>query len=391
MPKLDYAYSDPSSFTSGQTPYGTYDADSTFQTEIISVTKWVARRLGYPVLQLEIPSGSIYACFEESISEYSQHINNYNIRNWMWDQYGEKKRISGSLSTGSLDPIVPRHGPSVTLSEKYGQLVNMGGNVDLKKGFITLSGSAQDYDLQDVWASVSESGKRIEVQRVFNHQPSSITRFYDPYAGSFDQRQLLDAFGFGNVSPGISFILKPISYDLARANAIETSDLVRKSAYSFEIHNNNLRIFPKPQSTDSGEKIWFEYYVKDDIRNTNPVSASMQGGISDPSNVPYKFITYSSINAPGRQWIRKFTAALSKELLGIIRSKYSALPIPDAEVTLDGEGLKAEGREEKTQLLEELKEFLESVTLTEKLRNEAEEANAQREVLAKAPLPIYIG
>jgi len=392
MPKLDYAYSDPITFVSGaQTPYGTYDADSTFQTDILSVTKWVAKRLGYPVLQLEMPSGSIYACFEESINEYSYHINNYNIKNWMWEQYGEKNRISGSLGTGSLDPVVPTHGPSITLSEKYGQAVNMGGNVDLKKGYITLSGSNQDYDLQDVWASVSESSKRIEVQRVFNHAPSSITRFYDPYAGSFDQRQLLDAFGFGNVSPAISFILKPISYDLARANSIETSDLVRKSAYSFELHNNNLRIFPRPTTSDSGEKIWFEYYVKDDIRNTNPVSASMQGGVSDPSNVPYKFITYSSINAPGRQWIRKFTAALSKELLGIIRSKYSALPIPDAEITLDGEGLKAEGREEKTQLLEELKEFLESVSLTEKLKAEAEEANAQREVLAKAPLPIYIG
>ena len=392
MPKLDYAYSDPSgSFISGQTPYGTYDADSTFQSDIQSVTKWVAKRLGFPVLQLEIPSGSIYACFEESINEYSQHINNYNIKNWMWEQYGEKSRISGSLSTGSLDPVVPTQGPSVTLSEKYGSLVNMGGNVDLKKGFITISASAQDYDLQDVWASVSESGKRIEVQRVFNHMPSSITRFYDPYAGSFDQRQLLDSFGFGNVSPGISFILKPISYDLARANAIETSDLVRKSAYSFEIHNNTLRIFPNPTSNDNGEKIYFEYYIKNDVRNTNHISASMQGGVSDPSNVPYKFITYSSINAPGRQWIRKYTYALSKELLGIIRSKYSALPIPDAEVTLDGEALKAEGREEKTQLLEELKEFLESVSLTEKLRNEAEEANAQREVLAKAPLQIYIG
>ena len=392
MPKLDYAYSDPTTFVSGaQTPYGTYDADSTFQTDILSVTKWVAKRLGYPVLQLEMPSGSIYACFEESINEYSYHINNYNIKNWMWEQYGEKNRISGSLGTGSLDPVVPTHGPSITLSEKYGQAVNMGGNVDLKKGYITLSGSNQDYDLQDVWASVSESSKRIEVQRVFNHAPSSITRFYDPYAGSFDQRQLLDAFGFGNVSPAISFILKPISYDLARANSIETSDLVRKSAYSFELHNNNLRIFPRPTTNDSGEKIWFEYYVKDDIRNTNHISASMQGGVSDPSNVPYKFITYSSINAPGRQWIRKFTAALSKELLGIIRSKYSALPIPDAEVTLDGEGLKAEGREEKTQLLEELKEFLESVSLTEKLKAEAEESNAQREVLAKAPLPIYIG
>ena len=391
MPKLDYAYTDPSSFVSGQTPYGTYDADSTFQTDIVSVTKWCAKRLGFPVLQLEIPSGSIYACFEEAVNEYSQHINNYNIKNWMWEQYGEKNRISGSLSTGSLDPVTPSLGPSVTLSDKYGQIVGLSENYDLKKGFITLSGSKQDYDLQDVWANVSESGKRIEVHRVFNHMPAAVSRFYDPYAGSFDQRQLLDAFGFGNVSPAISFVLKPISYDLARANAIETSDLVRKSAYSFEIHNNNLRIFPEPLDGDAGEKIWFEYYVKDDIRNTNNPNADLQGGVSDPSNVPYKFITYSSINQPGRQWIRKYTYALSKELLGIIRSKYSSMPIPDGEVTLDGEALKTEGREEKTQLLEELKEFLDSVSLTEKLRAEAEESNAQREVLAKAPLNIYIG
>ena len=392
MPKLEYAYEDPSgAFVEGQTPYGTYDSDSTFATDIQSVTKWCAKRLGFPVLQLEIPSGSIYACFEESVNEYSQHINNYNIKNWMWEQYGEKSRISGSLSTGSANPITPSLGASIGLSDKYGQAVNMSENYDLKKGFITLSGSQQDYDLQDVWADDNESGKRIEVQRVFNHMPASVSRFYDPYAGTFDQRQLLDAFGFGNVSPAISFVLKPISYDLARANAIETSDLVRKSAYSFEIHNNNLRIFPRPQDGDAGEKIWFEYYVKDDIRNTNNANAGIQGGVSDPSNVPYKFVTYNSINQPGRQWIRKYTYALAKELLGIIRSKYSSMPIPDGEVTLDGEALKTEGREEKTQLLEELRDFLESVSLTEKLKAEAEESNAQREVLAKAPLNIYIG
>ena len=391
MPKLEYAYVDPSAFVVGQTPYGTYDNDSTFQTDIVSVTKWCAKRLGFPVLQLEIPSGSIYACFEEAVNEYSQHINNYNIKNWMWEQYGEKNRISGSLSTGSSNPVTPTLGPSVTLSDKYGQVAGLSETYDLKKGHITLSASNQDYDLQGLWANVSESGKRIEVHRVFNHAPSSITRFYDPYAGTFDQRQLLDAFGFGNVSPAISFVLKPISYDLARANAIETSDLVRKSAYSFELHNNNLRIFPKPVTGDTGEKIYFEYYVKDDIRNTNNVSASLQGGVSDPSNVPYKFITYNSINQPGRQWIRKYTYALAKELLGIIRSKYSSMPIPDGEVTLDGEALKTEGREEKQQLLEELREFLESVSLTEKLKAEAEEANAQQEVLAKAPLPIFVG
>ena len=391
MPKLEYAYVDPSAFVVGQTPYGTYDNDSTFQTDSVSVTKWCAKRLGFPVLQLEIPSGSIYACFEEAVNEYSQHINNYNIKNWMWEQYGEKSRISGSLSTGSSNPVTPTLGPSVTLSDKYGQVAGLSETYDLKKGHITLSASNQDYDLQGLWADVSESGKRIEVHRVFNHAPSSITRFYDPYAGTFDQRQLLDAFGFGNVSPAISFVLKPISYDLARANAIETSDLVRKSAYSFELHNNNLRIFPKPVTGDTGEKIYFEYYVKDDIRNTNNVSASLQGGVSDPSNVPYKFITYNSINQPGRQWIRKYTYAVAKELLGIIRSKYSSMPIPDGEVTLDGEALKTEGREEKQQLLEELREFLESVSLTEKLKAEAEEANAQQEVLAKAPLPIFVG
>jgi hypothetical protein len=391
MPKLEYAYVDPSAFVVGQTPYGTYDNDSTFQTDIVSVTKWCAKRLGFPVLQLEIPSGSIYACFEEAVNEYSQHINNYNIKNWMWEQYGEKNRISGSLSTGSSNPVTPSLGPSVTLSDKYGQVVGLNENYDLKKGHITISASNQDYDLQGLWADVSESGKRIEVHRVFNQAPSSITRFYDPYAGTFDQRQLLDSFGFGNVSPAISFVLKPISYDLARANAIETSDLVRKSAYSFEIHNNKLRIFPKPVTGDTGEKIYFEYYVKDDIRNTNNENADIQGGVSDPSNVPYKFITYNSINQPGRQWIRKYTYAVAKELLGIIRSKYSSMPIPDGEVTLDGEALKTEGREEKQQLLEELREFLESVSLTEKLKAEAEEANAQQEVLAKAPLPIFVG
>ena len=166
------------------------------------------------------------------------------------------------------------------------------------------------YDLSSE-SSLEQTGDRLEIQRVFNQGPAAVSKFYDPFAGTYDNIELLDSFGFGNVSPAVTYILRPISYDLARANSIETSDLVRKSAYSFELHNNNLRIFPRPTTNDSGEKIWFEYYVKDDIRNTNPVSASMQGGVSDPSNVPYKFITYSSINAPGRQWIRKFTAALS--------------------------------------------------------------------------------
>ena len=193
----------------------------------------------------------------------------------------------------------------------------------------------------------------------------------------------------GNVSPAVSYILRPISYDLARANAIETNDLIRKSAYSFEIINNKMRIFPKPKSTDNGNKIYFYYYMKNERQSSTRTYTNSK--VSDPSNIPYKFITYSEINSTGRQWIRKYTLALAKELLGIIRSKYAAMPLPNGEVSLDGDALKAEGREEKLNALEDLKIFLESVSLAEGARKEQEVADAQQSVLNKAPLKIYIG
>ena len=171
--------------------------------------------------------------------------------------------------------------------------------------------------------------------------------------------------------------------------AIETNDKIRKSAYSFELINNKLRIFPIPDTADAGSKIYFRYYIRSE--KTATTESHTINKVSDPSNIPYKFITYSEINASGRQWIRRYCLALSKELLGIIRSKYASMPLPNGEVTMDGEGLKAEGREEKANLLEELKEFLESVSLSERARQESEQAEAQQSVLNKAPLPIYIG
>ena len=104
--------------------------------------------------------------------------------------------------------------------------------------------------------------------------------------------------------------------------------MVRKSAYSFELHNNNLRIFPRPLDGDTGSKIYFEYYVKDDVRNTNNENAGLQGGVSDPSNVPYQFITYNSINAPGRQWIRKYTAVLQKNYWVLYEVSIVPCPYP---------------------------------------------------------------
>ena len=390
--KFSYIYEDPTSTlqVTGSTPYGIYDADSQFQTESLSLCKFVARRLGHPIMQLEMNSGSIYATFEEAVSEYSTHINHYNMKNWMWEHYGSSNKQSGSAynTTGSNEAVSPHMGTTFMLSDQYGEAVNVGGGLTLYSGSITLVDDKQVYDLEND-STLEKTGDRLEIQRVFNYGPAAITRFYHPFAGSFEQRQMLDAFGMGNVAPAVSFILRPISYDIARAQSIETNDKIRKSNYSFELQNNKLRIFPRPKNEDSGSKMYFQYYVKDDKQSTS--RSWTQGKVSDPSNAPYKFITYEEINSAGRQWIRKYTLALAKELLGIIRSKYSSLPLPNGEVAMDGEQLKTEGREEKTQLLEELKEFLESVSLKEQATTEQEVANANQEVLNKAPLGIYIG
>ena len=335
--------------------------------------------------------------FEESVSEYSQHINNYNIKNWMWEQYGSESTGSDFNSTGSNLPVHPHGGSAIVLSEQYGQAANVGGNVTLHSASILLSTDQQEYDLQNAFsASVADRtdlsgsvGKRIEVQRIFHEQPAAVSRFWDPFIGTFDQRMMLDQFGFASYAPATTFTLRPIYYDVLRAQAIETSDLIRRSNYSFELQNNKVRIFPRPTSTDAGNRIWFQYYLRDDIKSTS--RDFDVGKVTDPSNVPYKFLTYSEINSNGRQWIRKLTLALSKELLGIIWSKYAALPLPNGDVVMDGDALKSEGREEKIQLLDELKEFLESVSLTERARMEQEQADSNQAVLNKVPLTIYLG
>ena len=391
--KFQYLYQDPTDVLAitGSTPFGIYDNDVAFQSESVQLCKFVARKLGHPVMQLEFNSGSIYACYEEAVSEYSSHINNYNIKNWMWEKYGtdSKTNITSSMGTGSNEPVVPNMGFVTELSQQYGQASNVGGNATLHSGSITLS-EKQEYDLQtESTISSSHTGKRLEIQRVFNQGPSAITRFYDPFAGSFEQRNMLDNFGMGNVAPAVSFILRPISHDITRAGMIETNDYIRKSNYSFELTNNKLKIFPIPDLNDVGDKLFFHYYVRDEARSTS--RTYMDGKTSDPSNVPYKFITYTEINAPGRQWIRQYTLALAKELLGIIRSKYSSMPIPNGDVNLDGEALKSEGREEQSTLIEQLKELLEQTSVSEKAKIEQETAEAQQQVLNKAPLGIYIG
>ena len=380
---VEYIYPGSSSFSAGDTPFGTYDSDSIFASEAPKVSQWVAKRLGYPVQNVELVDENLFACFEEAVSEYSGQVNQFNIRNNLDTLKGNPtgSNYSGKLVQGTNLPEL------IGISDAYGTLAGAGGNTDVKRGSIDLVANQQIYDLDTLWSNVSESSNRIDVVKVFHEPTPAINRFFDPYSVSGQGTlNLIDEFGFGSFSPAAQFILMPLYEDLLRIQAIEFNDQFRKSAHSFNITNNKLQIFPIP--TTNG-KLWFEYFVrKEFIQNSTSVTDNV---VSDYANVGYDFIQYSRINDVGKQWIRKYTLALAKELLGAIREKYSSVPIPGSEISLDGAALRAEAQTEKDALIEQLRENLEELSRKNQFEIRNNESNYQQEMLRKVPLTIYVG
>lgn len=371
-----------SSFFPGDTPFGFYDQDIKFQQDADKVSNWCARRLGYPIVDIELQAVNFYTCFEEAVTTYSQYLYESDISENMSTLIGNS--TGSSLNTSYIQANL---GNIVALAEKYGTEAGSGGSVKYKKGSIDITAGQQTYSLQELYADVEESGSFLQIQKVYHYAPPAIVRYFDPYAGTGTGIQsLMETFGFGNYSPGVNFMLMPIYYDALKIQAIEFNDQIRKSGYSFEISNNDqLKIYPTPRRA---ETLYFDYFLKKD-RN-NPVRNPDQGLITDVSNVPYENITYNTINAPGKQWIARYTLAVAKEMLASVRGKYSSVPIPGAEVTTNASELRSEASAEKQALVEELKLLLEEASRSKYMEREAAIAQNTQDILAKVPYPIYI-
>jgi hypothetical protein len=380
---------------SGLTPLGLYDDDNDFNEDAPKVAAWVATRLGYPVMAVEMTEGQLYACFEEAISEFSSQVNEFNMRDNMLTLQG--MTISGSISQTLIQgsPI----NRVIQLSEQYGTEAGVGGNVDWKKGHIDLVSGQQVYDLQALWGAVSESANRLEIRRIFHERSPAISRggfgFGDATVGPTDgSNYLLGEFGWAGYDGGLNasggattgqFLMMPLFETALRTQAIEFNDQIRRSQYGFELINNKIRIFPAPST---GETLWFHYTLKKD---TLASSISTQTGlISDYSNAPYDDIMYVNINDVGRRWIRKYTLALAKESLGRILSKYENLPIPNGEVRMDGPMLRQESEREKETLWNQLRETLLETGRQKQMEKMAQNEEASQEILKKAPLQIFI-
>jgi len=371
-------------FTSGSiTPFGFYDSDTDFQIDAVRVAKFCANRLGYPIVDIELDSGSFFTAFEEAVTVYGNEVYAYKLK----ENYLSIEGVStgSNLNDKIINDTLSR---IIATSQQYGIEAMSGGNIELYEGLINLTESIQNYDL-DAWAvEQGHTTGDIEIKRVFYEAPPAIVRYFDPYAGTgTDLQGLLQTFGFGNYSPGINFLLMPVSYDIAKFQAIEFNDQIRKSNYSFEVHNNKLKIFPIPTSNIDTLKI--QYILK-----SERAAAAIQSGsglVTNVGNAPYTNPTYSEINSVGRSWIFEYTLALVKEMLGYVRGKYSSVPIPGDAVTLNQSDLIASANTTKETLINKLRDYLDQTSREKLLESRTKETEYRKKELSEVPFTIYIG
>ena len=376
-------------FTSGSsTPFGFYDSEAEFRTDAVKVAKFCAQRLGYPSMDIEMGGDQFFTCFESAVTTYGNELYLYQIRNNFLSL--ESNSTGSSLNNTVIKPSL---GNIIRLAQDYGNEAGVGGTTAWHKGSINMSEGVQDYDL-NAWAAASaslEPGDSIEIKTVFYENTPAIVRYFDPYAGTgYGSQQLLDAFGFGNSSPAINFMLMPLNYDIGVMQAIELNDQIRKSAFSFNVINNNLKIFPIPTHNKT---LRIEYIKLSERNNVIPTSGPGVGEnlITDISNVPYENPTYTNINAPGRYWVFEYTLALAAESLAFIRGKYSTVPIPGAEVSLNQADLLTKSRDLQTNLIEKLRLDLDESSRRSQLQRKSEENDYMQKTLGQVPLNIFIG
>lgn len=392
----------------GKTPFGYYDADPQFVADAPRFANWAALRLGYPIMSIELVDENFYACYEEAVSEYSNQVLSFQIRENMFALTG--KPTIGINYTNKVLPVSMQR--TIEIARTYGQEGGVDGDITWRKGYITMSQNVSTYDLKSLWGEVSESGKRMEVKRVYHNEPIA---FGYGLASAFNSVGVLGSAGAGSsvgtlaefgweglvpsLATGISYTVMPVYEDLLRMQAVEFNNQIRRSGYGFELKNNVLTLSPIPYKSFN---LYFDYILDEDrtLGATPPAygtiaSASLAAGsgsvvTTNIGNAPYDNIQYSTLNDPAKQWVRKYGLACAKFTLGDVREKYTTIPIPGSEITLNGTALKQEGQAEKETLITQLREDLERTTPTTQLNIQREQAESIEGVLKRTPMPAVI-
>ena len=371
------------------TPFGFFDTDIDFQTESDAMVPFVKRKLGDDILSVELTKKQIWACLEESMLEYSSIINQFQAKSQLSNLLGG---ATGSLS--GTEQKFPRENLEFMLrrAEPYSMEAGLGGSYNMLSGSISLVKNKQDYDLYTDLkdgdgnalfdSSLNSPQSKLKVMEVFHFSSQAAYRFFDTTSAI---NYLNNEFGFESFTPETVFYVLPVFEDVLRGGMLDMSARVRRSNYSYKIVGTKIRIYPKPTQTDP-KNLWLRVHFSPDPLKPSFADASIDG-VSNLSNVPYGRLSFSKINSIGRQWVRQYTLALCRELLGLIRSKFSTVPIPGADLSLNGTELISQGREDKESLKTKLFEMLEELTYDKMLESEAASSESLTRILRGIPIP----
>jgi hypothetical protein len=372
-------YPGSSSFFPGDTPFGFYDNDYQFQVDADKVTTFCARRLGYPIMEVELQDINFYAAFEEAITTYGNELYAFQVRDNLLNVIGAP--TSSNMNHANITPSLAN---VIRLSQQYGVEAGAGGNVNWYSGSFVTTASLQDYDFNQ-WALENNVTGGMEIKRIFWQPLPAVNQVYN--LNIFSGLGGVPSVGSYGLFGATGFLMYPTSLIIQSAQAVEMQNQVALSDYTFELINNKLRIFPIP--TEHGNRIWFQYLNMEERLNSVIVQAP--SSVTNASNTNFANPNYTQINSIGRQWIFEYTLSICKEILGYVRGKYTQVPIPGAEVTLNQSDLIAAATSEKNSLIERLRTYFNETSTQALLERKAAESVARQSELGQSPMTIYIG
>ena len=399
-------------------PLGIYASEDDFLSGAADQVAYTYKKLGGDILDIEITEGNVYANYEEAVLEYSYIVNTHQAKNVLSDLLGTSTGSfdsDGTLKDGTLKTSLSGTGVSLRfprfefayarrVADGVGVDSGVGGNVPIYSASFSVTAGQQDYDLQSILEAASAAGlddgsgnavdwaglvgnKKIEVRKVYYRTPNSMWRFYGYYGGL---NTVGNMSNYGQWSDDSTFEVIPAWQNKMQAMAFEDAIYTRNSHFSYELRNNKLRLFPAP-NTVTASKYWIEFTIPTEPYLGNDPDIGIMG-VNNMNTLPFENIPYANINAIGKQWIRRYALALSKETLGQVRSKFgNSIPIPGEQVSLNGDALLSQAKEEQNALREELIKVFDELTYT-KLSEDDKNFMENAAGLQKAiPLTIFVG
>lgn len=360
--------------------------------------------LGGDVLNIELTTGSVYACYEHAVLKYSKIVNIHQAKNSLASYLGHQTGTfdhrgqlqSSSIQNDNVELKFPKFTFSMANNIGMGLAAEsrLGGNRTVYSASIEIENQVQDYDLQTIVSSnplfsSSVGNRRITIKKIYHQSALSMWRYF----GNFGN---LNAIGnlqsYGQYANDSTFEIIPTWQNKLQAMAFEDALWTRTSHYSYELRNNKLRIFPVP-STFSPRNIWFDFTI-DNVKPWEDEEQDRQsgvGGINNMNTLPFVNIPYENINSIGKQWIREYALACSEMVLSWIRTKYDKVPIPGESIVLNGPLLQQHGSEQMKRLEEQLIKDLDDMAYPELLKRQAETIENATNVQKGVPMLIYVG